>query len=118
MDRKIEVGDVYDFRGTAVHLYENGWARFAFRCDDSDGQGKDAHVTMSPDTLAHAILVKAAERPLKVGDMVRLPWWTNDAEPHAIAFIGGSMNEAVFDLGPLGLSRPYRLTELRRAETT
>jgi len=23
---KIEVGDEYDFRGTVVHLYDDGWA--------------------------------------------------------------------------------------------
>ncbi len=116
MDRKIEVGDEYDFRGTVVAVQGDGWVQVSV--------GRDADpvsVFVPPSVIAHSTLVKAAERaepppPLKVGDMVRLPGWTRATEPRPIVFIDGRRNEAVVDLGKAGLSRAYKLSSLRRAE--
>lgn len=112
-DRKPQVGDLWRLEATVVAIDDDSDSvTIDFGPDGSFG-------LLAEELLAYATLIKPAEPPppLKVGDMVRLPGWTNDDEPRAIAFIGGERNEAVVDLGAAGLSKPYRLSDLRRAET-
>lgn len=111
MDRKIEVGNEYDFRGTVTEVHaRDGWVWVAF------SSGKNCfRISLPPSALACATLVKRAKRPLAVGDMVRGTGWLDDAPARPIVFI--ARGAAVLDYGDDGgLSGPYKLTDLRRAE--
>lgn len=103
---KIEVGDEYDFRGTVVALADDGWPVVAFRDGAPTGGACRA---VSPEMFVHATLVKRAERPLKVGDMVVHPHY---GTPKKLVFIMHS--EAILDEGA-ALSDPLPLADLTRA---
>lgn len=107
-DRKPQVGDVWRLDATVVAIDDDSDSvTIDFGPDGSFG-------LLAEELLAHATLVKRAERPLKVGDMVRLAEWS---EPRQIFFIDANRKEAVVGPDAFDLSGPYLLTDLRRAET-
>lgn len=110
MDRKPQVGEVYDVRVTVVAVGAGSIDVDIVGCP-SDYRS----VFLLKDFTAHATLVKAAEPPpLKVGDMVRGVEWFGGRYP--IVFIHRDM--ALLEYADGSLSKPFKLSELRRAEPT